>query len=75
MDIAPIKYWGEKLVQSNICKKDDLGKVDEEVEEIIKDGIKFARTSSLPEPEDALRDMYAVEYKGIPDKGWIRLKT
>ena len=72
---CPIENWREKLLQNNICKKDDLGKIDEEVEKIITDGIEFARSSSLPMPEDALKDMYAVEYKGIPDKGWIRLKT
>ena len=40
-------------------------------EYIGEETVGFACVSKHPEPEDALKDMYTTEYKGIPDKGWV----
>ena len=37
---------------------------------VIDEAVKFGRESKYPRPEDALKHMYAVEYKNLPDKGW-----
>jgi TPP-dependent pyruvate/acetoin dehydrogenase alpha subunit len=72
---CPINNWGKKLLQTKTCEKADLLRIDQDIENIINEGIEFARSSSLPEPEDALNDMYAAGYRGIPDKGWIELNS
>jgi TPP-dependent pyruvate/acetoin dehydrogenase alpha subunit len=63
------------LLRDRLCGKNDIEAIDLEVENIIKDGIEFARISKLPEPEDALNDVYAIEYEGIVDKGWRTLSS
>ena len=68
---CPIKSWAKKLIEEDICGQDELIEVDNLVEGLIEEAVEFARASKLPEPEDALKDMYATEYKGIPQKGWL----
>jgi acetoin:2,6-dichlorophenolindophenol oxidoreductase subunit alpha len=66
----PIINWSERLINENICTRDELTEIDNLVETIIDDAVEFARNSKLPEPEDAFKDMYATEYDGIPQRGW-----
>ncbi len=69
---CPVKSWHNKLVREEICKEEELNEIDNTIENNLSEAIEFARASSFPEPEDALKDMYADEYKGIPDSGVIR---
>ena len=41
------------------------------MEDLIEEAVEFARKSKFPEPEDALKDMYATGHKGIPQPGWL----
>jgi pyruvate dehydrogenase E1 component alpha subunit len=43
--------------------------IDKEVEDLLEEAIAFARESPWPEPVEALEDMYAVGYPGLPAKG------
>jgi len=66
----PILIWPEKLIKENICSNEEIESVKNTVEQEIIEAIEFAKLSELPKPEDALKDMYATEYTGIPRKGW-----
>jgi acetoin:2,6-dichlorophenolindophenol oxidoreductase subunit alpha len=66
----PIINWSEKLIDEQICSKNDLLVVDSWVDKTIDEAVDFARNSKLPEPEDAFKDMYATKYDGIPQRGW-----
>lgn len=68
---CPIKSWAKKLIAEDVCVQDELTEIDNLVEGLIEEAVGFARESKLPKPEDALKDMYATEYKGIPQKGWL----
>jgi acetoin:2,6-dichlorophenolindophenol oxidoreductase subunit alpha len=48
----------------------DPAQVDEAVEAILDEAIRFARESALPAPEEALDGMYATPYPGLPARGW-----
>lgn len=67
---CPILKWSGRLISENICTKNELLKVDDLVEKIINDAVEFARNSELPDPQSALKYMYASECKGIPQPGW-----
>jgi len=67
----PISTWPEKLIKENICSKEEIESIKNSVEQEIIAAIEFAKSSELPKPEDALRDMYATEYVQIPRKGWF----
>ena len=45
---------------NNIVKKENLQKIDKEVEDELQKAIDFARKSPLPEPEEALDDVYTI---------------
>lgn len=67
----PILTWPQKLVKEGICNREETESVKEMVEKEIIEAIEFAKSSELPKPEDALIDMYATQYPGIPRKGWF----
>jgi pyruvate dehydrogenase E1 component alpha subunit len=67
----PILNWPQRLIEEGICKREEIESVKEIVEKEIIEAIEFAKSSELPNPEDALRGMYATEYPGIPRKGWF----
>ena len=69
---CPIKLWAKKLIEESICSQDELTEIDGLVGKLIEEAVEFARASKLPRPEDALKDMYATEYKEIPQKGWLK---
>lgn len=66
----PIKIWANKLITSNICTQDDLDNIDKEATKLIDEAVEFARKSPWPDPEEALKYMYASENKYIPARGW-----
>lgn len=43
--------------------------IDQEVEDLLEEAATFARESPWPSPEEALEDMYVVNYPGLPAKG------
>ncbi len=67
----PLRIFPDDLIKKYNCTRNELGKIDREVEQAIEHAVGFARKSKFPEPEDALKDMYATPYKTIPRKGWI----
>ncbi len=66
----PILRFPGKLVNNKICKKDEIIKIDDQVEKLIDEAVEFARNSELPQESDALKDMYSTPFEGIPGKGW-----
>jgi len=68
---CPILSFSTKLLNVGICTKKELDDIDNLVINQIDEAVDFARKSKSPEPSDALKDMYATEYTGIPQKGWI----
>ena len=68
---CPVRLCHENLIKERICNMDELDEIDKSVEAMVNDAVEFARNSKYPDPEDALKDMYASAYDGIPDKGWV----
>ena len=66
----PVLTWPDRLVKEKICTGAEIEEIKESVEQELADAVEFAKAGVLPEPEDALKDMYATEYPGIPRKGW-----
>lgn len=66
----PVILWADRLVNENICSKDDIAAMDKLVEKTIDDGVAFAQNSPQPELESAFKYMYATKFEGIPQKGW-----
>ena len=67
----PLKIFPNDLIEKYNCTEEELNKIDKEVEDIMEEAVEFARKSKFPEPENAIKDMYATAYEGIPHKGWI----
>ena len=67
----PVKCFAKKLLENYGFSNDEINRINETVEKLIDEAVEFARGSKYPEPIDALDDMYATEYEGLPDKGWI----
>jgi TPP-dependent pyruvate/acetoin dehydrogenase alpha subunit len=67
----PVITWPERLVKEKICTIEEVEAVKANAEKEIIDAVEFAKSGELPEPEDALKDMYATEYPQIPRKGWF----
>ena len=58
-DKCPVKCYGEQLVKEGVLTEDDLKRIAQEVEVEMNRAIEFARKSPLPQPTDALQDVYA----------------
>ena len=71
LSICPIVTYAEKLIKNKVATKEELVEVDALVENTINDGVDFARASKLPQAEDALKDMYKINYNGFPRRGWV----
>ena len=61
----------KKLIDNKVAAEEELTKIDAMVDELINDGVDFAKASKLPEPEDSLKDMYSKNYDGMPQRGWV----
>jgi pyruvate dehydrogenase E1 component alpha subunit len=53
----PIIRLGRRLIELG-CTESDLARFDREAESIIADALQFAESSALPEPADALTDVF-----------------
>jgi TPP-dependent pyruvate/acetoin dehydrogenase alpha subunit len=55
----PIVKFREKLAEMGVLSKADADKIDQEINKEIEDAVKFAEESPLPDPKEALEDVYA----------------
>jgi pyruvate dehydrogenase E1 component alpha subunit len=69
--ICPIKTFSARMIEDGICTKKEFDDIDNSIIIQIDEAVDFARKSKAPQPSDALNDMYATEFKTIPQKGWI----
>jgi acetoin:2,6-dichlorophenolindophenol oxidoreductase subunit alpha len=67
----PIPAWEQKLVERGVASKDDIARIDQEVEEEIAAGVEYARQSPWPDVSEALKHMYAKTEPNAPAKGWV----
>jgi len=55
---CPIKRFGEKLVKAGAITKQEIKKIDDEVNERVEEAVIFAKESPMPDPKDALKDVF-----------------
>ena len=56
---CPIERFRKKLLRESNIGKQGLEKIDQEIQKEIQAAIGFAESSPFPEPEDALKGLYA----------------
>lgn len=56
---CPIERFRKKLLRESNIGKQGLEKIDQDIQKEIQAAISFAESSPFPEPEDALRGLYA----------------
>ena len=56
---CPVKRFEKLLLEEGIATKQGLEDIDARIMERIEDAVKYALESPLPEPEDALEDIYS----------------
>lgn len=59
----PIDRFRTKMLLDGILTQEDIDQVEAELDEAFEKALEFARTSPFPEPEEALKDVYAGEVK------------
>ncbi len=59
MDRDPITIYGQKLIEADICTKQELEAIDAKVEAQIEEAVEYAQSCPDPKPEDALQDVFA----------------
>jgi pyruvate dehydrogenase E1 component alpha subunit len=59
MQRDPIPRFRKKLIEMGILTEKDASKIGQEIDKEIDEAVKFAEDSPLPEPEEALEDVYA----------------
>jgi len=55
----PIPSLGNKMIEVHMTTKEELDVIDKEIRARIRNAINFALESPLPEPEDALADVFS----------------
>jgi TPP-dependent pyruvate/acetoin dehydrogenase alpha subunit len=55
----PLVSFGSSLLEQEVATQASLGQIDHEVQAAVEAAISFAKSSPLPKPEDALRDVFA----------------
>ena len=63
MERCPLKVCKERLLKQKTCLEKELSDIDNKVENLINMAVEFGRASKFPEPEDAIKDMYATVYE------------
>ena len=58
----PIPHLKKTLISSNILTEKDIEKMEQEVMKQLDEAITFAETSSDPDPDSALRDIFVEPY-------------
>ena len=56
---CPIAHVERRLLREGVLKKEDLARLDAEVLSRIEDAVGFALASPLPEPAEALEDVFS----------------
>ncbi|HEC22613.1 MAG TPA: pyruvate dehydrogenase (acetyl-transferring) E1 component subunit alpha [Chloroflexi bacterium] len=54
----PIDRWGAHLLEEGLATREDLEKIDEDVDLEIEDAVEFAKNSPDPAPEELYTDVY-----------------
>jgi len=55
----PIPRFKKKLIEMGILTEKDADRIEQEILKELDEAVKFAEESPLPEPEEALEDVYA----------------
>jgi pyruvate dehydrogenase E1 component alpha subunit len=58
----PIERFKKKLMDQGILTETSIKEIDESIKRELDDAIQFADESPLPEPEDALKDVFVSPY-------------
>ena len=61
MEKCPIKRFQKVLLGKGILNQDGLNQVDQEIQKDLEEAVQFAQNCPLPEPQDALKDLYYEE--------------
>ena len=67
----PLPAWAAHLESDGILPAAEREEVDQSVEALLEEAVAFARSSPWPAVEEALEDMYAVRYPGLPSGGTL----
>lgn len=59
MEKDPIPAFRKQLVETEVITEQDADKIDRETNKEIEEAVKFAQESPLPDPEEALEDVFA----------------
>lgn len=54
----PISRFRKKLIEMDIINEGELDVIDKEIDVAVEEAVKFAQESPLPEPEEAVTDVY-----------------
>jgi pyruvate dehydrogenase E1 component alpha subunit len=66
----PVATFPQWLESEAIITRAEREKVEAEVETMLDEAVTFGRASKFPDASEALDGMYAVNYPGLPAKGW-----
>ncbi len=61
---CPLIRFRKYLIENKVERKQDLEKVDKEIEDELQKAVEFARISPFPDPREALEDVYTVYKEG-----------
>jgi pyruvate dehydrogenase E1 component alpha subunit len=56
---CPIERLRRKLLEEEVLREEDFERIETEIQKEIEDAIDFAQSSPFPDPEEALRGLYA----------------
>ena len=61
---CPLIRFRKYLIENKVERKQDLERIDKEIEDELQKAIEFARISPFPDPREALEDVYTVYKEG-----------
>lgn len=61
---CPLIRFRKYLIENKVERKQDLERVDKEIEDELQKAVEFARISPFPDPREALEDVYTVYKEG-----------
>jgi pyruvate dehydrogenase E1 component alpha subunit len=64
-----IETWGRRMIAAGHWTQGELDAANQAVEDLLAEGVAFARQSPLPEVSSALDYMYATTYPDTPARG------
>ncbi|MFP3854146.1 MAG: thiamine pyrophosphate-dependent enzyme, partial [Anaerolineales bacterium] len=60
----PISRLGDSLIEGGLVEESDLNQIQQEVADEIEAAVEFAESSEMPDPEDALNDVFTERIAG-----------